>query len=72
MTRMMFCRLAPRIATRTINRARSGMTRKKSVKRISAPPSRPPTYPAKMPIAAPITSEIAAPVKPTSSETRAP
>ena len=42
MTTMMVSRLGPRMATSTIWSARSGMTRKKSVKRMSAPPVRPP------------------------------
>ncbi len=42
MTKMIVNRLGPRTATSTIWRARSGMTRKKSVNRISPPPVRPP------------------------------
>jgi hypothetical protein len=42
MTRMMFTRLGPAMAMITICSARSGMTRKKSVKRMRPAPISPP------------------------------
>ena len=42
MTTMMFHKLGPTIATMTIMRGRSGITRKISVRRMSKLPTRPP------------------------------
>ena len=61
-----------RTADSTIARISAGSTRKKSMMRISRPPTQPEKCPAAMPTSVPITIETIVAAMPTMSDTRAP
>ena len=69
MMTQMFC---PKIAARTIASASHGITRKKSVTRISSTSVIRPRKPARMPTVAPTVIVITLAAKPTRSDTRDP